>query len=120
MKVDVCDRAVAFATRIVRLSGELEKNAGVSRLLCAQLWNSATILIANVEDAQSAQGAQGGADAVSKMKIARKEACDIHYWLSVLVATGILPEEELATLIHECAETVSRIRASIAETREAA
>ena len=117
MKVDVCDRAVAFATRIVRLSGELEKDAGVSRSLCVQLWNSATTLQANIEDAQSAQG---GADAVSKMKIALKEACDIHYWLSVLVATGILPEEELATLIHECAETVSLIRASIAETREVA
>jgi four helix bundle protein len=115
MKTDLCERTFAFATRIVCLCRELDKSPGVNRTLCNQLLRSGTSIGANVEEGQCGQSR---ADFVSKMQIACKEARETHYWLRLLVATDIVPEEKLAPLIQESNELVAILTTIIKNTKE--
>ncbi len=64
---------------------------------------------ANVEEAQAGQSRP---DFISKNSIALKEARETHYWLRLLIAAKILPENKLAALRDE-AEELKRILGSI-------
>jgi four helix bundle protein len=114
MKSDLPDRTFAFATRIVRLCLVLDQAPGVSRTLGNQLLRAGTSIGANVEEGQAAQSR---ADFVSKYSIACKEARETHYWLRLLVATDILPEERLQVLEQECNEFIAILTAIIKKTR---
>ncbi len=115
MERDLCERTFAFATRIVCLCRELDKNPGVSRTLCRQLLRSGTSIGANVEEGQAAQSR---ADFVSKIQIACKEARETHYWLRLIVATDIVPAKKLAPLVQESNELVAILKTIIKSTRE--
>ena len=115
MKRDLCERTFGFSVRIVRLCQELEKKPGVARTLGRQLLRSGTSIGPNVEEAQ---GGQSRADFVSKYSIACKEARETHYWLRLIVATGIVPEDKLAPLIQEANELIAILTTIIKKTKE--
>ena len=112
MKSDIPERTFAFARRVVLLCRELDASPGVPRTLAGQLLRSGTSIGANVEEAQASQSK---ADFISKYSIACKEARETLYWLRLLAAAAILPEERLAGLKSECNELVS-ILTSIIKT----
>lgn len=95
---EIGERAFAFAVRVVKLCQELDELRGVPRTLANQLLRSATSIGANLEESK---GGQSRADFRSKVSIALKESRETHYWLRLLVASNLLPEKRLASLLNE-------------------
>jgi four helix bundle protein len=95
---EIGERAFAFAVRIVTLCQTLDEQPGVSRTLSNQLLRAGTSIGANLEESK---GGQSHADFLSKNSIALKEARETHYWLRLLTATGIIPEQQLESLLDE-------------------
>lgn len=98
---DIKERAFEFALRIVKLCQHLDKQPGVPRTLANQLLKAGTSVGANIEEAQAGQSR---ADFISKNAIALKEARECHYWLRLLIAAKIMPENLLAELRDEAEE----------------
>jgi four helix bundle protein len=101
MPQDITERTFEFSVRIVKLCQALDENPGVARTLSRQLLRSGTSIGANVEEARAGQSKP---DFISKNSIALKEARETHYWLRLLVASEILPEIKLSSLIKEAEE----------------
>ncbi len=95
---EIGERAFALAVRIVKLCQTLDELPGVSRTLSNQLLRAGTSIGANLEESK---GGQSRADFLSKNSIALKEARETHYWLRLLTATGIIPEQQLESLLDE-------------------
>jgi four helix bundle protein len=106
IKRDLPDRTFAFAVEIVKLCRLLDEKPGVSRTLANQLLRSGTSIGANI---QEGQGSQSEADFLTKYSIACKEARETQYWLRLLAATEIIPENQLSGLINECGELLAII-----------
>jgi four helix bundle protein len=106
---DIRERTFEFAVRIVKLCQHLDRKPGVPRTLSHQLLKAGTSVGANVEEAQ---GGQSKADFISRNAIALKEARETHFWLRLLIAARILPENNLASLRDEANE-IQRILGSI-------
>jgi four helix bundle protein len=106
---DIRERTFELAVRVVRLCQHLDEKPGVGRTLGKQLLRSGTSIGANIEEAKAAQSR---ADFIAKCTIAQKEARETHYWLRLLAATEVVPQERIASLLTE-AEQMSRIVASI-------
>jgi four helix bundle protein len=106
---DIRERAFEFAVRIIKLCQYLDKKPGVPRTLSYQLLKAGTSVGANIEEAQAGQSRP---DFISKNSIALKEARECHYWLRLLIAAEIMPENKLAELRDE-AEELKRILGSI-------
>jgi four helix bundle protein len=104
MKSDLPERTFAFAIEIVKLCRLLEERPGVSRTLANQLLRSGTSIGANVEEGQASQSE---ADFLAKYSIACKEARETQYWLKLLIATNIVPEEQVCDLLKECTELLA-------------
>jgi len=98
------ERAFDFAVRTVNLCRELDAIPGVSRTLANQLLRSGTSIGANLEESK---GGQSRADFRAKVSIALKEARETHYWLRLLVAADLVPEQRLAPLMDECNQLVA-------------
>ncbi len=115
MQVDICERTFEFAKRIVGLCRELGNKPGPQRTMVSQVLRSGTSVGANVEEAQSGQSR---ADFLSKMQIACKEARETHYWLRLLVGTGIVSQATLAPLLQEADELVAILTTIIRRTKD--
>jgi four helix bundle protein len=109
VKKDICDRTFTFSIRIVKLCQFLDDKPGVARTLAQQLLRSGTSIGANVEEAQAAQSK---ADFIGKMMIALKKSRETRYWLRLLVASEIVPQERISQLQTE-AEELTRILGAI-------
>jgi four helix bundle protein len=111
----ITERTFAFAVRIVKLCQSLDSHPTVSRPLVRQLIRSGTSVGANVEESQAAQSR---ADFVHKLEIALKELRETRYWLRLLVATNILPEQRLTGLISESEEILRVIGKIVVNTKK--
>ena len=106
---DIKERTFDFGTQIIKLCQILEIRSGGIRLLSSQLFRSGTSIGANIEEAY---GTTTDPDFISKFSIALKEARETSFWLRQIIATEVLPKEEVAELIDEC-EEIKKIVASI-------
>ena len=104
MKSDLPDRTFEFARRIILMCKVLDETPGTSRTIANQLLRSGTSIGANVEEGQASQSK---ADFVSKYSIACKEARETHYWLRLISATDILPENRIDDITDECDQIVA-------------
>ncbi|MCC5650649.1 four helix bundle protein [Nostoc sp. XA013] len=82
--------------------------------LAQQLLRSRTSIGANVEDAQAAQSK---ADFISKLMIALKESRETRYWLRLLIASEIVPQERISQLQTEAEELTKILGAIIISTK---
>ena len=114
LKSDIPERTFQFARRVVALCQVLDERPGVSRILANQLLRSGTSIGANVEEGQASQSK---ADFISKYSIACKEARETHYWLRLLAASEIIPEERLRPLERECNELIAILTSIIKKMR---
>lgn len=114
MEKDITERSFQFAVRIVKLCKHLEESFGVHRTLANQLLRSGTSIGANVEEAQ---GGQSKADFIAKLSIANKEARETLYWIKLLIASEILPENKLQQLKEEANELVAILTTIIKNAR---
>ncbi len=102
-KIDIYDRAFAFACRIVRMHQNATRNA-TSRPLLLQVLHAGTSIGANLEEAEAGQSK---ADFIAKSRIALKEARETLYWLRLISATEIIKATRLDPLIQESRELVA-------------
>jgi len=98
----ITDRTFDFAVRIINLCQALDEKPGTARTLSNQLIRSGTSIGANVEESQAAQSK---ADFVHKLEIALKEARETRYWLRLLIAASLFPENRLLPLLHRIRRT---------------
>ena len=115
MKSDLPNRTFAFAKRIVLLCKVLDETPGTNRTIANQLLRSGTSIGANVEEGQASQSE---ADFISKYSIACKEARETHYWLRLISATDILPENRIVDVTDECNQIVAILTTIIKKVRK--
>ncbi|RUR77811.1 four helix bundle protein [Chlorogloeopsis fritschii PCC 9212] len=115
LEKDICDRTFTFSIRIVKLCQFLDDKPGVARTLAQQLLRSGTSIGANVEEAQAAQSK---ADFIGKMMIALKESRETRYWLRLLVASEIVPQEKISQLQTEAEELTRILGAIVISTKD--
>jgi four helix bundle protein len=115
MHKDIQNRTFEFAVRIVNLCRHLDEKPGVGRTIGRQLLRAGTSVGSNVEEAQAGQSK---ADFISKIAIALKEARETLYWLRLLAASKVLPEERLSGLKAEIEELMRVLGAIIVSAKD--
>ncbi|UKL14645.1 four helix bundle protein [Dissulfurimicrobium hydrothermale] len=112
---NIQERAFDFAVRVVKLCIHLDGQPGVPRTLSNQLLRSGTAIGANLEEGI---GAQSEADYLTKVSIACKEARETLFWLKLLAATEIVPQDRLAGITDECNQLVAILTATAKHLKE--
>ncbi len=105
---DIQRRTFAFAVRTLKVVDKLPKTIS-GQVVGRQLARSGTSIGANVEEAQ---GAQSKAEFARRMSIARSESHEAGYWLRLTIATELLPEQQLGSLLQESQE-ITRVLVAI-------
>ena len=97
---DLRDRTKAFALRIVRMFSALPKTTE-AQVLGKQLLRSGTSIGANYREAFRARSK---AEFIAKCGDSLREIEESAYWLELLVESGVVSAEKLASLRQECEE----------------
>lgn len=97
----ICDRALAFAARIFKLTEKLWNRGPAARQIASQLMRCGPSIGANAEEAQDAQTKP---DYAAKMSVARKEARETRYWLRLAIEIKVVGAEEIAWELKEVGE----------------
>jgi four helix bundle protein len=97
-------RAFRFACAIVRLYLAIYRLPRVPLHISRQILASGTSIGANLEEAKASQSRR---DITAKFSIALKEARETAYWLRLLVATDLVDDAAVASLLREANELVS-------------
>ncbi len=106
---DIKKRTFLFAVRVVQLVGRLPRTvAGIE--IGRQLIRAGTSVGSNVEEAD---GAVSRKDFVNHIRIARKEARESRFWLTLIDAADLLRDPEVSALTKE-ADELARILSKIA------
>jgi four helix bundle protein len=100
---DLKSRTTDFALRIIKMFCALPKRTE-AQVLGKQVLRSGTSVGANYREAQRARSK---AEFISKIGDCLKELDETSYWLELLVAGGIIPEEKLASLRDECEQLLA-------------
>jgi len=106
-------RTNAFAAGIVRLTRTVPKTTE-SRVIMHQLLRSGTSVGANY---RAACLARSRADFTSKLGIVIEEADESHYWMGLMVETGMCRHDAVTSLMREAAELTSIFIASVKTAR---
>jgi four helix bundle protein len=97
-------RAFRFACAIVRLDLAIYRLPRVPLHISRHILASGTSIGANLEEAKASQSRR---DITATFSIALKEARETAYWLRLLVATDLVDEPSMATLMRGAQELVS-------------
>ena len=112
---NICERTLNFSVRVVKFCSFLSQQGMESKELSRQLIRSGTSIGANVEEAQAGQST---ADFISKMQIALKEARETQYWLKVIIASELVTENRLVSLLNETNELVKILSSIILKKKQ--
>lgn len=107
------EKSYSFALKIVKISMSL--NDSREYVLSKQLLRSGTSIGALVEEANQAESK---ADFIHKLSISNKEANETHYWLRLLIDSGIVERKEGDILINDCIELAKILTASIKTSKQ--
>ena len=110
----VLDKSFAFAVSIVKAGRRLQLDRR-EWVLSKQLIRSGTSIGANIEEAVAAQSKK---DFLSKMSIALKEARETHYWLRIILESGLGNGVEAEVHLPACQELVRLLSSITLTTRE--
>ena len=94
-KHKLAELSTDFAVSILKLTDGIKGHYS----LCNQLERSGTSIGANIREAKYAHSKP---DFVSKLQISLKECYETEYWLEIAVKAGIIPEDSVKSLIHDC------------------
>jgi four helix bundle protein len=101
-------RTKQFALAVIRFDGKLPRSrAGM--VIGNQLLRAATSVGANY---RSACRARSHADFIAKIAIVEEEADECAYWLELVQEAGLLPAEQVASLLQEARELTAIFTAS--------
>jgi four helix bundle protein len=117
-KIDIHDRLLAFAVRIVRFCKILAKNPD-NRVIADQMISSGTSVGANMQEADAAASKK---DFINKVNISKKEIQETNYWLKVITGAELVNNEndkrELNLLLSESEELKRIIGAILFRAKE--
>lgn len=113
MERKITDRTFDFALEIISLYKFLKGTK--EYVLSKQMLKAGTSIGANVEESQAAQS---GADFISKMSIASKEARETKYWLRLLSKSGYLNGYSGKNEIFEELNSIINIITKIVKTTQ--
>ncbi len=105
---DIQKRTFLFGVRVIKLVGRLPRTVSGMEI-GRQLIRAGTSVGSNMEEAD---GAVSKKDFVNHVRIARKEARESRYWLTLIEAAALLHDPEIQALTQEANELV-RILSSI-------
>ncbi|MEM1212271.1 MAG: four helix bundle protein [Planctomycetota bacterium] len=109
MEDELASKTRSFSLRVIKLVGALNRNQ-TSRTLGNQVLRSATSIGAAYREAKHASSTK---HFISIMEIAQRESNESDYWLDLIGASGLLPEERLASLREECQAIHKMLTAAI-------
>jgi four helix bundle protein len=102
------ERTFSFGVKIVKLASKLPKNSS-GFAISSQIVRSGTSVGANVEEAQNASSKK---EFIRGITIALKEARETHYWLRIIMESGLV-ERGLQPLLDENLEIVKILTSSV-------
>ena len=111
---DIAERLLAFAVRIIKMSGVLSKSQP-GKHVCGQIVRSATSAGANYEEAR---GAESNRDFVHKLSICLKELRETRYWLKIIAQATLASSEQMNGIIQEADELCRIIGKSIVTAKK--
>ena len=100
---DLGERTFRFACDIVRFCRRISAEPGVVRQIAWQLADAGTSVAANY---QEAKGAYSRREFAAKNCIVLKEARESRLWLRIILACGLVTEDEAKPLYDEADELV--------------
>ncbi|GAB4338470.1 MAG: four helix bundle protein [Leptolyngbyaceae cyanobacterium] len=101
--VDLRARTKAFALRVIRLYTSLPKTTE-AQVIGKQVLRSGTSIGANYREAYRARSK---AEYIAKVGDSLKEAEETGYWFELLVDSGMVATEKIASLQAECGELIA-------------
>ena len=111
----VREKSFSFALEIIKVCRVLANDH--EYVISKQLMRSGTAVGALIEEAI---GAESRRDFLHKMSMAHKEAREAHYWIRLLDASDLLPEENLADYLAKVDELVRLLTAITRSVKETA
>lgn len=116
--IDIHDRLLKFAVRIVHFVKILAKNIE-NRGIADQLVRSGTSVGANMQEADAASSKR---DFINKVNISKKEIQETNYWLKVIMGSDLINNkinlDELNNLLLESEELKKIIGAILFRAKE--
>ena len=113
-KFDLEERTLDFAKRVVRMCKELPFNT-VNDKLVNQVIRSAGSVGANYREANDALGTK---DFLMRLKIARKEAKETHFWLELIIEANPNLKKRIESLFQESLELKKILSAIITKLQK--
>lgn len=101
-------RGTGIGLEVIRLTEELPRTRSAD-VIARQVLRSATSVGANYRASCRARSLN---EVIAKLGIVEEEADETLYWLDLLVASGIAPEERLAAVRRETEEVLAMTVAS--------
>ena len=111
--VELEQRLIDFAVRIVRLSARLPRTAA-GRHIAGQILRSGTSPAPNYGEAR---GAESRADFIHKLRIVLKELNETFIWLQIIERSQIVKRELLVAIIQENGDLCRIFTASLNTAR---
>ena len=111
---DLCERTFLFACDIVTLCRHLSREPGVSRQIAGQLLRAGTSVGGNTEEAK---GAYTRHEFAFKNSLVLREARESRFWLRLVEAQRLAPEEMISPLLCEVNELVGIFTATVRRAR---
>jgi four helix bundle protein len=105
---DLKQRTQGFALRVIRMVRALPKSAE-GKILGNQVLRSATSVGANY---RSAQRGKSKADFIAKLAVSEEEADETCYWLELIIAAELLPQDRMEPLLAEAKEITAILTAA--------
>ncbi|RPI92637.1 MAG: four helix bundle protein [Chloroflexi bacterium] len=106
-------RTKKLAVTIIKEVGNLPRSLAAD-VIGKQLIRSGTSIGANY---RAACRAKSTADMLNKLKVVEEESDETEDWLELLVGTGMIPENQIASIYKETDEILSMTIASIKTLR---
>jgi len=110
----VYQKAFDFSVAIVKLYKYL-CNEKKEYVLAKQLLRSGTSIGANIREGLEGQSKR---DFIAKLSISLKEACETEYWLDLLVASNVLSENRVCSLLLNIEEIIKLLTAILRTSRK--
>ena len=107
----LADLSTEFAVQILKFTDNIKGHYSLAN----QLERSGTSIGANIREAKYAHGK---ADFIAKLQIALKECYETDYWLEIAEKAGIVSEESVKSLRHDCGSIRRMLISSINTSKE--
>ena len=109
----LAELSMEFSVDMISLVKHLKTNH--ESIISNQIGRSGTSIVANIHEAQYAQGKK---DFISKLEIALKEASETGYWIELLYRTKYIDEQTYKVLSAKCTSLRVMLIASCRTAKE--